>query len=180
MTEIREQLLALAKEYNEAVATGKVRATRKVVERSHQVVFEAINKIASEPTVDQQLLDDAEALLMDIRWGQMTTRFVSEERIPKREAALESRLVAGVAVASFDHEIVRGLKIATVAEWATYPRMQIALRNEAGDAYRTIGIDGMGEWLDTLQWFLDRGYTDELGPDGGTWKGCDAVFSRKV
>jgi hypothetical protein len=100
--------------------------------------------------------------------------------IQREKERMESRLVPGVTVASFDQEIVSGLKIDTVGKWAMYPRMQIAVRNDAGDAYRTIGIDGMGDWLDTLQWFIDRGYTDELGPDGGTWKGCDAVFSRKL
>jgi hypothetical protein len=48
-----------------------------------------------------------------------------------------------------------------------YPRMQIAVRNEAGEACRTIGVDGMGGWLDILKWFLDRDYTDEIGPEGG-------------
>lgn len=91
---------------------------------------------------------------------------------------LASRLVSGVRIAEFDSEIVSGLKTNTVDKWSQYPRMQIAIRNEAGDAYRTIGVDGMGEWIDTLQWFLDQGYRDELGPDGGTWKGCDAVFSK--
>lgn len=89
-----------------------------------------------------------------------------------------SRLVRGTAIAGFDHEIVDGLKTNTVERWPWPPRMQIAIRNEAGEAYRTIGVDDMDGWLSTLQWFLDRGYTDELGPHGGTWKGCDAVFSR--
>lgn len=91
---------------------------------------------------------------------------------------LSSRLVRDTGIAAFDHEIVDGLKTNTVDRWPWPPRMQIAVRNEAGEAYRTIGVDDMGAWISTLQWFLDRGYTDELGPYGGTWKGCDAVFTR--
>jgi len=91
---------------------------------------------------------------------------------------LQSRLVPGVAVAAFDAEIVSGLPITTVDTWMEYPRMQIGVRNESGDAYRTIGVDNMNDWLAALQWFVDRGFMDELGLYGGTWRGCDAVFSR--
>lgn len=48
---------------------------------------------------------------------------------------MESLLVPGVAVASFDQEIVSGLEIDKVGKWAIYPCMQIAVRNDAGDAY---------------------------------------------
>ena len=84
----------------------------------------------------------------------------------------------GVRIAAFDNDIVSGLKTNTVDRWSRYPRMQIGIRNEDGDAYRCIGVDGMGDWISKLQWFLDRGFTDELGPGGGTWKGCNAVFSK--
>ncbi|HEX7912500.1 MAG TPA: hypothetical protein VF534_31035 [Paraburkholderia sp.] len=103
-----------------------------------------------------------------------------EDTFAGEPAYLSSRLVPGVHVASFDADLVRGLRLNTVDKWLEYPRMQIAIRNETGDAYRTIGADSMGEWINTIQWFLAQGYTDELGPDGGTWKGCDAVFSRKA
>lgn len=191
--EMRERLAGIARKYNEAIESGKKREAQKVATRSHNEVWQAIQEIESQPTVDRSLLADTEALLMDIRWGQRTERFLSVETMdlttsePNGEHVsdgevwgMESRLVPSVAVASFDHEIVSGLKIRTVGKWSMYPRMQIAVRNDAGDAYRTIGIDGMGDWVNTLQWFIDRGYTDEIGPDGGTWKGCDAVFGRKV
>ena len=92
---------------------------------------------------------------------------------------LQSRLVPSVPVAAFDAEILSGLAIITVEKWGDYLRMQLGVRNEYGDAYRTIGVDDMNDWLRALQWFVDRGFTDELGPHRGTWKGCDAVFSRE-
>jgi hypothetical protein len=91
---------------------------------------------------------------------------------------MESRFVPGPAVASFDVEIVKGLKISTVSRWSRPPSMQIGLRNESGEVYRTIGIDDMNDWIDSLQWFLDHGFIDEIGPHGDTWRGCDALFRR--
>ena len=73
---MREHLQAVAKEYNDAIDQGKVRELRKVAERSHDIVWQAIKEIESAPVTDQQLLDDATSLLMDIRWGQRTTKFV--------------------------------------------------------------------------------------------------------
>lgn len=92
---------------------------------------------------------------------------------------MESRLVAGVEPASFDAEIVDGLRIKTVPKFSQDFRMQIGIRNDAGMLYRGIRLDGMGLWVDTLKWFFDHGFTDEIGPDGGTVRGCDAIFSRK-
>ncbi|KUY73366.1 hypothetical protein WI25_11380 [Burkholderia cepacia] len=92
---------------------------------------------------------------------------------------MESRLVANVELASFDSEIVDGLNLKTVAKFTRDYRMQIGIRNDAGDLYRGIRLEGMNLWLDTLQWFFDHGFADEIGPDGGTVRGCDAIFSRK-
>jgi hypothetical protein len=91
---------------------------------------------------------------------------------------MESRLVPGPAVASFDLEIAKTLKISTVSRWTRPPRMQIGLRNESGEVYRTIGIDDMRDWIDSLQWFLDHGFIDVIGPHGDAWRGCDALFRR--
>ncbi|RXV64401.1 hypothetical protein D1006_39185 [Burkholderia stabilis] len=74
--QIRERLQAVAKEYNEAIDKGKVRELRKVAERSHDTVLREIKEIESAPVTDQQLLDEAMSLFIDIRWGQRTTKFV--------------------------------------------------------------------------------------------------------
>jgi hypothetical protein len=74
--QLRERLQAVAREYNEAIEKGKAREARKVAERSHDTVWQAIKEIESAPAVDQQLLDDAMALFMDVRWGQRTTKFL--------------------------------------------------------------------------------------------------------
>ncbi|MBP0596265.1 hypothetical protein J8I87_43100 [Paraburkholderia sp. LEh10] len=73
---MREHLQAVAKEYNDAIDKGKVRELRKLAERSHDIVWQAIKEIESTPVTDPQLLDDATGLFMDIRWGQGTTKFV--------------------------------------------------------------------------------------------------------
>ncbi|WP_429322583.1 hypothetical protein [Paraburkholderia sp. GAS448] len=74
--ELRERLQAVAREYNEAIAKGKKREAHEVANRSHGIVWDAIKEINSQPVIEQSLLDEAEALLMDIRWGQATKRFV--------------------------------------------------------------------------------------------------------
>ncbi|MEM5440435.1 hypothetical protein [Paraburkholderia diazotrophica] len=53
---------------DDAIDKGKVRELRKVVERSHDIVWQAIKEIESAPVTDPQLLDDATSLFMDIRW----------------------------------------------------------------------------------------------------------------
>ncbi|WP_257806837.1 hypothetical protein [Burkholderia glumae] len=73
--ELRERLNAVAKEYNEAIDKGKKRAAHEVAKRTHDAVCSAIKEIESSPSVDGALLNEAEALLMDIRWGQKTSRF---------------------------------------------------------------------------------------------------------
>ncbi|TAM51217.1 MAG: hypothetical protein EPN57_18360 [Paraburkholderia sp.] len=74
--QLRARLHVVARELNDAIDKGKLREIRKVVDRSHEIVWQAIKELESSPTPNQPLFDDAMALFMDIRWGQRTTKFL--------------------------------------------------------------------------------------------------------
>lgn len=73
---IRARLQAAATQFNTVVAAGKKRALRDAATEAHREVFSAINALRAARPQDAGLIAEAEALLMDIRWGRATTRFM--------------------------------------------------------------------------------------------------------
>ena len=54
--QLPERLQAVAREFNEAINKGKLRETRKVAERSHQIVWQAIKELESSLTPNRHCL----------------------------------------------------------------------------------------------------------------------------
>lgn len=93
---------------------------------------------------------------------------------------MESRLVTGASLATFDRELVLGLSIKTVRMWTTLPRMRIDVRNDSGKSYRMIGVGSTHQWRCVVQWFLDNKFTDELAHRRHSKHKYDALFSKKM
>ena len=66
----REELAAIAANYNAALQTAKSKQKQKAAEAAHDLVFQAIERIKASKTVDRELLRDATELFMSIRMGQ--------------------------------------------------------------------------------------------------------------
>ncbi|ALX45777.1 hypothetical protein WT60_24535 [Burkholderia sp. MSMB617WGS] len=82
----------------------------------------------------------------------------------------------------FDAELVECLGIAhadTPREFRRCaPRFVIGVRNEAGAIYRRIGAYTIHDARDVRNWFLDNGFTDEIGMAHIAVEDCDHVFRR--
>jgi hypothetical protein len=71
--EKRMALQEIARRYNAALATGKVKARRNAASEAHDLVFKAIKELEAIEPQDVELLREANALFLDIRFGQPTT-----------------------------------------------------------------------------------------------------------
>lgn len=95
--------------------------------------------------------------------------------------SLKTALLPGKTVAAFDADIVAALKLKTADPKAiSQERMQLGIRNEAGDIYRAIGVTGMTAWMGAIESMLSLGFADELADAINPKHGCDAIFSRPV
>jgi len=68
--EDRLQLAEVARRYNTALESGKVKQKRDAASEAHQSVLQAIKKIQAAHPVDADLLRDANALFLDVRMGR--------------------------------------------------------------------------------------------------------------
>ncbi|TES82287.1 hypothetical protein E2P84_03850 [Burkholderia cepacia] len=82
----------------------------------------------------------------------------------------------------FDAELVECLGLAHVDTLREFrrcaPRFVIGVRNDAGDLYRRIGAYIVPDARQVTNWFLDAGFTDEIGAAQVTVEGCDHIFRR--
>ncbi|AHI66420.1 hypothetical protein BTL_4102 [Burkholderia thailandensis H0587] len=84
--------------------------------------------------------------------------------------------------AIFDAELVECLDIGHADSPREFrhsaPRFVIGIRNETGDLYRRVGAYSTGDIISLRNWFLDNGFTDEIGMARIVVEGCDHVFRR--
>ncbi|MDN7430552.1 hypothetical protein [Burkholderia sp. AU45388] len=82
----------------------------------------------------------------------------------------------------FDAELVKCLGLAHVDTLREFrrcaPRFVIGVRTDAGDLYRLIGAYITPDARQVANWFLDNGFTDEIGMDAVVIEGCDHIFRR--
>ncbi|PHV34741.1 hypothetical protein CSQ94_04975 [Janthinobacterium sp. BJB312] len=72
-SENRVSLENIAKRYNAAITTGKVKQIREVATEAHQSVLQTIKNIEATQPVEDDLLQQANTLFLDIRMGRAST-----------------------------------------------------------------------------------------------------------
>jgi hypothetical protein len=92
---------------------------------------------------------------------------------------LKTSLLEGKTPAKFDKHIIGNLllNVATPDE-VRQEKMQIGVRNEAGEIYRLIGATKVNSFMNAVEELFDLGLVDELQDTEETRDGCDAIFSE--
>jgi len=92
---------------------------------------------------------------------------------------VKTTLLEGKKPAKFDKHIIGNLllNVATPDE-VRQEKMQIGVRNEAGEIYRLIGATKVNSFMNAVEELFDLGLVDELQDTEGTKEGCDAIFSE--
>ena len=92
---------------------------------------------------------------------------------------MKTTLLEGKKPAKFDKHIIGNLllNVATPDE-VRQEKMQIGVRNEAGEIYRLIGATKVNSFMNAVEELFDLGLVDELQDTEGTKEGCDAIFSE--
>lgn len=90
---------------------------------------------------------------------------------------MRTKVIEGKSPRADDQEIVDAAeKAAAGGAGLGGGPMCIGIRNEAGQIYRAISTEGMGEFMDVIGALLDRGLVDELKDSYEMREGCDAIF----
>ena len=92
---------------------------------------------------------------------------------------MKTALLEGKTPAKFDKHIIGNLllNVATPDE-VRQEKMQIGVRNEAGEIYRLIGATKINSFMNAVEELFDLGLVDELQDTEETRDGCDAIFSE--
>lgn len=89
---------------------------------------------------------------------------------------METKLVPGKAPRLNDEVILSALK--KKARDGGGKAMLLGIRNEAGEIYRVVKAEGLGEFMSFVSFMSEKiGLVDELKDATGMKDGCDAIFS---
>ncbi|WP_020656228.1 hypothetical protein [Massilia niastensis] len=92
---------------------------------------------------------------------------------------MKTSLIEGKKPAHFDKHIIGNLllDVAPLDE-VKQEKMQIGVRNEAGEIYRLIGATKLNSFMNAVEELFDLGLVDELQDTEEPKDGCDAIFSE--
>lgn len=88
---------------------------------------------------------------------------------------MQTKTIPGVPARQDDQAIIKAIEAEADAEGGGNT-MCIGIRNEAGQIYRAISTEGLGEFMAIVGALLDRGMVDELADEYEMREGCDAIF----
>jgi hypothetical protein len=71
-TDKKSALEKIARNYNAALQSGKVKERRDAASEAHRLVFQAIKEIEAEAPLDTELLKHANEMFIDVRMGRPT------------------------------------------------------------------------------------------------------------
>jgi hypothetical protein len=92
---------------------------------------------------------------------------------------LKTSLIEGKKPAHFDKHIIGNLLLdVTPLDEVKQEKMQIGVRNEAGEIYRLIGATKLNSFMNAVEELFDLGLVDELQDTEEPRDGCDAIFSE--